>query len=642
MGAQSDQYKKWFDVISGKTCFGGAYAFMGAEKPQKLVIGETDLDYKKQDSIGLVVHELLHNLGFGHTQKREDAGDHIRIAWENITPDGHEQYQPCSKGKKNKICPRYKTYGLPYDCNSIMHYENWQFLKPEANKANKKTMYPKDPSKCDISKDKIRLSDGDVEIINRMYCSGEIQRYEVASPDYPKIYPDNIDEKSKLHVQKISVAAGSVVELTFSVFNIEEEANCEYDWLQLLEGDGTPLTPKMCGYKLPKEKFKSKTNVMLVKFFSDSRNGYDGFRARWKRVKPSDPAVDGNWGAWSSWSSCGNNRDGKSKCKKVKSRHCNKPAPSNGGKDCVGDEKEEGVCTASDLEDQEENPRCVIQGAWTIWSDYSGCSSTCEKTRTRSCTNPAPVNDQDKCPGEASETSQCADGDCESKTRGTVTSPNFPLNYPIDRDVSYPLMVAEGSAIQLSFTSIDIEECPHDTHEGRCFCDYVRVLDTDGSQILKTCGNELPADELTSLGNKMTVVFHSDHSETFKGFSADWTMVEPPAPVTSGEILSPNYPENYPDDLDKKEYPIRVAIGKRVELTIEDLGIESCIDCSECDHLEIYDTPVDGPPTLLDTLCGSSKPGSSYKSTSNILTLYFTTDHSANDKGFKAAWKEVS
>ena len=196
--------------------------------------------------------------------------------------------------------------------------------------------------------------------------------------------------------------------------------------------------------------------------------------------------------------------------------------------------------------------------------------------------------------------SQCADGDCEIKTRGTVTSPNFPLNYPVDKDVSYPLMVAEGSAIQLSFTSIELEVCPHDTHEGRCFCDYVRVLDTDGSQILKTCGTELP-EQLTSHGNKMTVVFHSDHSETFKGFSADWTMVEPPAPVTSGEVTSPNYPENYPDNLDKKEYRIKVSIGKKVELTIDDLGIEECEDCNDCDHLEIYDTPVDGSqPTLLD------------------------------------------
>ena len=59
--------------------------------------------------------------------------------------------------------------------------------------------------------------------------------------------------------------------------------------------------------------------------------------------------------------------------------------------------------------------------------------------------------------------------------------------------------------------------------------------------------------------------------------------------------------QNYSDDLNKKEYRIRVAIGKKVELTIEDQGIESCEDCNHCDHLEIYDTPVDGSqPTLLD------------------------------------------
>ena len=91
------------------------------------------------------------------------------------------------------------------------------------------------------------------------------------------------------------------------------------------------------------------------------------------------------------------------------------------------------------------------------------------------------------------------------------------------------------------------------------------------------CGNELP-EQLTSFGNKMTVVFHSDHSETYKGFSADWTLVEPPAPVTSGEITSPNYPENYPDDLDRKEYRIRVAIGKKVEF---------CAVCCTCVHLNL-------------------------------------------------------
>ena len=48
-----------------------------------------------------------------------------------------------------------------------------------------------------------------------------------------------------------------------------------------------------------------------------------------------------------------------------------------------------------------------------------------------------------------------------------------------------------------------------------------------------------------------------------------------------------------------KQYVIKVAQGKKVELTIEDLAIEACEDCS-CDRLEIYDTPATGYPTILD------------------------------------------
>ena len=39
---------------------------------------------------------------------------------------------------------------------------------------------------------------------------------------------------------------------------------------------------------------------------------------------------------------------------------------------------------------------------------------------------------------------------------------------------------------------------------------------------------------------------------------------------------------------------------------------------------------------------GENLPSSSYTSTSNIMTLYLTTDFSVNDKGFKASWKEVN
>ena len=97
----------------------------------------------------------------------------------------------------------------------------------------------------------------------------------------------------------------------------------------------------------------------------------------------------------------------------------------------------------------------------------------------------------------------------------------------------------------------------------------------------------------------MSVIFSSGYSENMKGFSADWKEVDPAPAATSGEVTSPNYPQNYPDNLNRKEYVIKAAIGKKVELTIEDLAIEDCEDCF-CDKLEIYDTPPTGAATLLD------------------------------------------
>ena len=114
--------------------------------------------------------------------------------------------------------------------------------------------------------------------------------------------------------------------------------------------------------------------------------------------------VNGGWSAWGDWSSCSNNQDGKSECKKTKHRYCNNPPVSNDGQECVGETKEEEDCTESDLSNPADNPRCMRHGVWTPWSQYSRCNINCEKTRTRTCTNPAPFNDEDKCPEEASET----------------------------------------------------------------------------------------------------------------------------------------------------------------------------------------------------------------------------------------------
>ena len=185
----------------------------------------------------------------------------------------------------------------------------------------------------------------------------------------------------------------------------------------------------------------------------------------------------------------------------------------------------------------------------------------------------------------------CTGGDCPSGTSGTVKSPSYPSNYPHNQHVSSPLKVAAGSAIELTFSAVDIE--PH----ASCDYDYVQVLNSDNSQMVKVCGTNKPTT-LKSSGNQMTVVFHSDGSVNAKGFTADWKSVAAATTPTSGSLTSPNYPENYPDNLNMKEYKITVAAGKKIELTIDDLDIETESSCGY-DSLKVYNTPASGARTLI-------------------------------------------
>ena len=75
------------------------------------------------------------------------------------------------------------------------------------------------------------------------------------------------------------------------------------------------------------------------------------------------------------------------------------------------------------------------------------------------------------------------------------------------------------------------------------------VLDTDNSELLRACGTKMP-DKVTSSGNKMTVMFKTDYSQKRKGFKATWKKI--PSKIEGGTIKSPNFPSNYPDNVENK------------------------------------------------------------------------------------------
>jgi len=608
-------------------CFGGAYAWYGSDSPQNFGISKTTLTDDNQGDIGLVVHELLHNLGIGHTQKRQDASEYVEIKWNNINKASHSQYQACVEANDRR-CSRYNHYDVEYDCSSIMHYRDYFFITSEARAAGGKTMIAK-KANCDLGGYRSTLSVTDIAMLNKMYCKNKPQKNVITSPNYPSNYPDNLDKDFPITVDK------GVIELSFTHFKLEPDTICADDWVMVVDADGTTLLDKTCGNTKP-SKITSRTKSITIKFHSDGNKNYAGFRAEYKQVESAPKPVNGAWSKWSGYSTCSNGKDGKSACKKKKVRFCNNPPASNGGAECEGNSEKTKACSPTEMSPT-ENPNCVLTGGWSVWSQYSTCSSSCRATRTRTCNNPAPINSKG-CDGDASESSTCSGGECPSKSSGTIQSTNYPSKYPNNDDVTFPLEVEAGSRIQLKFTDFDLE-----SHQD-CRFDYVKVVDSDGTtELANLCGAQIPSD-IKSSGNKLTVVFHSDLSVNSDGFQARWTKIPG---KSSGVIMSPNYPNTYKNS-ENKIYNLYAPEGSKIELTINELNIEwkdkknGELTCPY-DKLTVYDGPI-APNNKKAELCGSSVdklPTKSVVSTGNTMTVVFTSDGSVVFKGFKASWKQV-
>ncbi|XP_065060118.1 uncharacterized protein LOC135687479 [Rhopilema esculentum] len=134
---------------------------------------------------------------------------------------------------------------------------------------------------------------------------------------------------------------------------------------------------------------------------------------------------DGGFNEWSTWSECSR------PCgtgKKTRYRYCNNPEPKgDGAKNCTGAFTVEQSCKLRD---------CInaVNGSWTPWSSWGQCSSQyCmkgEQSRSRACTNPAPQNGGEECPGSATDSQPCPSSNCiQFVPTLSPVSPVFPHSY---------------------------------------------------------------------------------------------------------------------------------------------------------------------------------------------------------------------
>ncbi|XP_037801953.1 low choriolytic enzyme-like [Penaeus monodon] len=100
---------------------------VGYRPNQSRILGLHQLGCRKRT---IVIHELLHVLGMQHMHQCNDRNEHVEVYRDNIITNYLDQYDM-----------RFSEYySLPYELESVMHYDVWAFVK----KGSDHTMRPRE------------------------------------------------------------------------------------------------------------------------------------------------------------------------------------------------------------------------------------------------------------------------------------------------------------------------------------------------------------------------------------------------------------------------------------------------------------------------------------------------------------------
>lgn len=106
--------KDYLRIFSGKYCKSHLGRTGG---PQPL-----SLNWRVCFEKGIIIHELLHALGYIHMHNRPDRDKYVKIMWKNIAPQWFSEFDKVNPSNFNHL-------GTAYDYQSIMHYGATAFTK---------------------------------------------------------------------------------------------------------------------------------------------------------------------------------------------------------------------------------------------------------------------------------------------------------------------------------------------------------------------------------------------------------------------------------------------------------------------------------------------------------------------------------
>ncbi|XP_050299041.1 uncharacterized protein LOC126737949 isoform X2 [Anthonomus grandis grandis] len=464
--------------------------------------------------------------------------------------------------------------------------------------------------------------------------SRQTPRATISSPGFPRHYPDNADCDTN-----ILAPSGYRIVLDFDELVIENEPNCSYDYLEIIENSSNGSIPqrnqssssvgrRLCGdwsTKLKLLRYVSHGSKLTLRFSSDYSHHFGGFKARVSMENAMQ---------------CGDERlhmfneacylvvnypevtwpTAQQICRGVKATLASIVTPEEGRFISTIIRKNAEYRTsalywlggkadpASDFKWIDGNSM-EFQGWIPGYNEveYSDVGDISPKKEIRCIgvqwtPSPTPVLPSGLY-WRAQKCSKVGGYVCKRKrqlldsgldlnktinsSEGTLTTPNYPENYYNNLDFLGRIIGPERTRLKIRFSRIDIESQPE------CLYDYVElrsVWKSGGKKLaeedsVKFCGSHVTQMErfdFVSQTNEAEVRFHSDYSVTGSGFSLTWEAVDvstcPTQTLTAreGVIMSPNYPYFLLAHLDCS-IVIQAPPGKSIwlEFTDIDLGYNS-------------------------------------------------------------------
>lgn len=451
----------------------------------------------------------------------------------------------------------------------------------------------------------------------------------IKSPYHPNRYPG-----SRECVYIISQPLGKSVVLEFQAFDVEESfsGSCDFDYLEVRDGDSeaSPLLSHLCGNRLPNP-IISTHNYLWLKFKTDDSVHNYGFLATYRTEDVACGGIITNTSQHTITSP-------------------NHPVEYPHGVTCRWIIKappgyvvqltfssfivEQTSGCSFDYVEIFDNTTVNGTGG-SMGGRYCGSTKPPVKTTTDNVMTVVFVAD-DSIAHEgfsASFTLIDASRMCEFTyytELGIIRSPNYPLEYPHDRDCTWKIQVPSGRQIELNFTDFEVERSTG------CVYDYLEILNgghETSPSLGRFCGTDI-SQIVRSHTNQIFLKFHTDSSVGRRGFSVFWSGTSTgcggEVHSTSGSIVSPNYPSHYGHSA-TCEWLIMVNQGSLVTMQIVDLDLEESAGCY--DRVEIRDGNNARARELV-RYCTNTIP-SPVTSTSNQAFVRFTTDYSRGGRGFR-------